>query len=72
LEEDCIVMASRHLIARNDRWEAVLSVRHPWDMVIVDESHAARRKGFGHNEPNQLLGLLTDLKKRRLAAVYGC
>jgi hypothetical protein len=61
-------MVSRHLIARNDRREEVLSVGNPWDLVIVDEAHAARHKGFGHNEPNQLLGLLTDLKKRRLAA----
>jgi superfamily II DNA or RNA helicase len=70
LEEDGIVMVSRHLIARNDRRDEVLSVGRPWDLVIVDEAHAARRRGFGNKEPNQLLGLLTDLKIRRLAGCF--
>jgi ERCC4-related helicase len=63
--EDGIVIVSRHLIAREGRMDAVLAAK-PWDAVIVDEAHAARRRVFGENEPNLLLRLLKELKSRQL------
>lgn len=66
LEQDGIVIVSRHLIARTDRREGVLSVSSPWDLVVVDEAHAARQKVFQQSEPNQLLSLLLDMKSARL------
>jgi ERCC4-related helicase len=63
--EDGIVIVSRHLIARQERMGGVLAAR-PWDAVIVDEAHAARRRVFGAEEPNLLLRLLQEMKQRRL------
>jgi superfamily II DNA or RNA helicase len=66
LEEKGIVIVSRHLLARLDRRSEALSVEHPWDVVIVDEAHAARHRVFGDNAPNQFLSLLLDLKKYKM------
>jgi hypothetical protein len=66
LLQDGIMIVSRHLIARSDRREQVLSVSTPWDLVVVDEAHAARQKVFQQTEPNQLLSLLIDLKSTEL------
>jgi hypothetical protein len=38
----------------------------PWDAVVVDEAPAARRRVFGAEEPNLLLRLLQEMKRRRL------
>ena len=64
-EEDGIIIVSRHLIARADRRAGLLAVQRPWDAVLVDEAHAARRRVFGDG-PNQLLGLLQMLRARSL------
>src|SRR6266571_846905 len=64
-EEDGILIVSRHLIARTDRRAGLLAVQCPWDAVLVDEAHAARRRVFGGG-PNQLLGLLQTLRARNL------
>lgn len=66
LAEDGIVIVSRHLIARADRHAEVSAIRKPWDVVIVDEAHAARQRVFGADEPNQFLALLQDFKRRSL------
>ena len=66
LEEEGIIIVSRHLIARLDRRSEALSANQPWDLVIVDEAHAARQKVFGDNEPNQFLSLLQDLKQQKM------
>jgi ERCC4-related helicase len=63
--EDGIVIVSRHLIARQERMGGVLAAQ-PWDAIIVDEAHAARRRVFGAEEPNLLLRLLQEMKQRRL------
>ncbi len=63
--EDGIVIVSRHLVAREGRMPGVLAAE-PWDAVLVDEAHAARRKVFNENEPNLLLQLLQEMKARRL------
>ena len=65
LDEDGLLIVSRHLIARADRRAEVEAVKRPWDVLIVDEAHAARRKVFHKNEPNQLLGLLEGLVRRK-------
>jgi SNF2 family DNA or RNA helicase len=62
---DCceVLLAGSQLVKRKDRRKQVLSARG-WDLLIVDEAHHARRKDFKERiyRPNQLLGLLNDLK----------
>ncbi|WP_159690405.1 DEAD/DEAH box helicase [Cognatazoarcus halotolerans] len=65
LAEPGIIVTSRHLIARSDRRAEVLAAP-PWDLVIVDEAHAARRSGLD-DAPNQLLSLLQDIRRRQLS-----
>jgi superfamily II DNA or RNA helicase len=58
-----IVLASSHLARRRDRMREVLAAG-PWDVVLVDEAHHARRSGGKPNgTPNQLLKLLEALKE---------
>ncbi len=60
-----IMIASSQLAKRRDRQEEVLEAR-PWDLVVVDEAHHARRKDFLQPiyRPNRLLELLSELKAR--------
>ncbi|MBN1262659.1 MAG: DEAD/DEAH box helicase family protein [Anaerolineae bacterium] len=61
-----LVLASSQLVKRKDRW-ALLLEAEPWDLVLVDESHHARRKDFLNKRtyrPNRLLELLTQLQSR--------
>jgi SNF2 family DNA or RNA helicase len=61
------VITSSHLMRRKDRAEDLLNDAQPWDLVIVDEAHHARRRagGTGNDErPNQLLRLLRRLKSQ--------
>lgn len=53
------VIASSQLAKRQGRAEELLSAR-PWDLVVVDEAHHARRKDFlsGKYRRNRLLSLL--------------
>ncbi|NLP04409.1 DEAD/DEAH box helicase family protein [Candidatus Fermentibacteria bacterium] len=53
------LIASSHLARRKSRQEELLSA-NPWDLLIVDEAHHARRKDFLDNQyrPNRLLELL--------------
>ncbi|MBN1135457.1 MAG: DEAD/DEAH box helicase family protein [Anaerolineae bacterium] len=65
---DCVelVLASSQLVKRRDRRQTLLEAR-PWDLVIVDEAHHARRRDFLDLEtyrPNRLLELLNDLHRR--------
>lgn len=62
LEEDGLIIASRHLLARGDRQPELLQSERQWDLVVVDEAHAARQKIFREREPNLLLRLLQDLR----------
>jgi hypothetical protein len=66
LEEDGLIIASRHLLARSDRQPELLHLEKPWDLVVVDEAHAARQKVFREREPNLLLRLLQELRTRQL------
>ena len=61
------VIVSSHLVRRADRQPELLDAAEPWDLVIVDEAHHARRRGAGsatESGPNTLLRLLRRLKDR--------
>lgn len=61
-----IVLASSHLARRRTRRTEILDAG-PWDVVLVDEAHHARRRGSKATDtPNSLLGLLQEMKKREL------
>ncbi len=65
-EEPC-VLASSQLMRRADRARELLEDAKPWDVVILDEAHHARRKGGGTTKdkaPNQLLALMQRLRAR--------
>ncbi|WP_422615129.1 SNF2-related protein, partial [Frankia torreyi] len=57
-----VLLASSHLARRADRSEQVLAAG-PWDIVIVDEAHHARRRGLkATGSPNRLLTLLQTMR----------
>lgn len=61
-----LVLASSQLVKRSDRRQVLLEAQ-PWDLVMVDESHHARRRDFLDPEayrPNRLLELLNALQAR--------
>lgn len=61
------VIASSHLMRRRDRHTEVCEDAEPWDLIILDEAHHARRKGAGsitEGGPNALLQLMRKLRKR--------
>jgi superfamily II DNA or RNA helicase len=61
-----IVLASSHLARRRDRRQQLLDAG-PWDVVLVDEAHHARRRGSKPTDtPNSLLQLLLDMRDRDL------
>ncbi|MDE0055392.1 MAG: SNF2-related protein [Gammaproteobacteria bacterium] len=59
------VIASSQLVRRTERAEALLQAE-PWDLVVLDEAHHARRRGgtTGEDRPNALLGLMRRLRDR--------
>lgn len=60
--EHRIVLASSHL-ARRQSQRGPLLAASPWDIIVVDEAHHARRKGGkSDGERNALLKLLVALK----------
>lgn len=66
-----IVLASSHLARRRDRRRQILDAG-PWDVVLVDEAHHARRRGSKPTDtPNSLLSLLQEMKdKQAWRALY--
>lgn len=61
-----IVLASSHLARRRTRRTEILDAG-PWDVVLVDEAHHARRRGSKATDtPNSLLALLQEMKRRDL------
>ena len=60
-----VVIASSHLMRRHDRAAALLEEAEPWDLVVLDEAHHARRRAAGaatEGGPNALLSLMRSLK----------
>ena len=52
---------------RSDRAAALLEEAEPWDLVVLDEAHHARRRAAGSQQeggPNKLLQLMQGLKDR--------
>ena len=65
--EEPAVIASSHLMRRNDRAAVLVHDAEPWDLVILDEAHHARRRAAGSPQeggPNALLKLMRALKTR--------
>ena len=61
-----VMLASSHLARRRSQRTAILSAG-PWDVVLVDEAHHARRRGSKATDtPNALLTLLQAMKNRRM------
>ncbi len=60
-----LILASSHLIRRKERMQELLEA-DPWDLVILDEAHHARRKSPQERKetPNRLLELMAKLKAR--------
>lgn len=64
---EAVVLVSSHLLRRQDRAKEVLENADPWDLVILDEAHHARRRepgNLGHFRPNAMLRLMHELKDR--------
>ena len=61
-----LLLASSHLAKRRNV-SPNLAGAPPWDLLVVDEAHHARRKDFLQNiyRPNRLLTLLNKLKENR-------
>jgi superfamily II DNA or RNA helicase len=66
-----VVLASSHLARRSDQRPKIIAAS-PWDVVVLDEAHHARRKGGkASGTPNTLLTLLRDLRHHEgWAALY--
>jgi ERCC4-related helicase len=65
--QEPVVIASSHLVRRADRQKELLEVAEPWDLVILDEAHHARRRGAGsasESGPNAMLRLMRGIKER--------
>ena len=66
--EEPVVIASSHLMRRRERAELLLSEAEPWDLIVLDEAHHARRRGAGErregDRPNALLRLMRELEGR--------
>ena len=61
-----VLLASSHLARRRQQRPRLLD-GDGWDLVFVDETHHARRRGASPNDtPNQLLATLLALKEQRL------
>lgn len=62
------VIVSSHLMRRSDRARSLLEDAEPWDLVIVDEAHHARRREVGSSRgqqrPNAMLRLLQGIANK--------
>ena len=61
------VIVSSHLVRRRERAEALLDDPEPWDLIVLDEAHHARRRAAGGRReggPNALLQLMRGLKAK--------
>jgi superfamily II DNA or RNA helicase len=66
--ENPLLIASSHLARRRDHQKLVLEAA-PYDLLIVDEAHHARRSHIEEDRyrPNRLLELLDDIRSRGAA-----
>lgn len=64
------VIASSHLMRRRERAAELAEQAEPWDVLVIDEAHHARRKSpglAGERRPNRLLDLVQRIKDRTQA-----
>lgn len=64
-KEPCVIVSS-HLMRRSDRAGEMLAAE-PWDLIILDEAHHARRRSGGlgtDDRPNQLLRVMRQVRSR--------
>ena len=60
------LIASSQLMRRQERAAVLLEEAEPWDLVVLDEAHHARRRSAGaakDERPNALLRLMRSLKE---------
>jgi len=62
-DNDGITIVSLQFVSRQNRLPELVSAR-PWDLLIVDEAHRARRKTVKEPAPNQFLFLLREMAAR--------
>ena len=65
--QEPIVITSSHLMRRIDRSKELINTAEPYDLILLDEAHHARRQGVSSNQPkgaNQLLNLMQRLKPK--------
>lgn len=65
-----LILASSHLIRRKERMQELLEAE-PWDVVVLDEAHHARRKSPQDRKdtPNRLLELMRQLRSKTTALI---
>lgn len=65
-----LILASSHLVRRQERRQELLDAE-PWDLVILDEAHHARRKTpkARKDTPNSLLKLMQQLREKTNALI---
>lgn len=63
-----LILASSHLVRRKERMQELLEAE-PWDLVVLDEAHHARRKSPQDRKdtPNRLLELMRQLRAKTTA-----
>ena len=65
--EQPAVIVSSQLMRRQERAAVLLDEAEPWDVIVLDEAHHARRRATGakrEDRPNALLRLMRALKER--------
>lgn len=65
--EESVVIASSQLMRRRERAKELAENAQPWDLIILDEAHHARRSAAGSEKEgsaNALLKLMRSLKAR--------
>ncbi len=64
--EQPAVIVSSQLMRRQERAAVLLEEAEPWDVIVLDEAHHARRRSSATQEdrPNALLRLMRALKER--------
>lgn len=70
-QESCVLVSS-HLMRRSERMAELTVDAEPWDLIVLDEAHHARRSSGGlgaDTRPNQLLRLMQTLAGRTRALV---
>jgi len=61
------VIVSSQLLRRQERADDLLATAEPWDLMILDEAHHARRRSPGaptEGGPNRMLRLMQRLRER--------